>query len=74
MNTIPNPIPPQSGAAEPTYRVVCAWCPTVLVEGDAGAPVSHGICSPCAAKFDVHYSEVEAMNEAAESRAEAFNR
>lgn len=37
--------PPQSGA--PIYRVVCGWCPTVLVEGDPGAPVSHGLCNPC---------------------------
>lgn len=44
MNTIPNAAATQS---EPIYRVVCAWCPTVLVEGDAGAPVSHGLCHPC---------------------------
>lgn len=42
---MPAPAAPQS--ATPTFRVVCAWCPTVLVEGDVGAAVSHGLCHPC---------------------------
>lgn len=32
---------------KPTIRVECAWCKAVLAEGDPGAEVSHGICSPC---------------------------
>ena len=30
---------------EPSYRVVCAWCDLVLVEGPQ--PTSHGICPAC---------------------------
>jgi hypothetical protein len=29
-------------------RVVCSWCKRALVEGDPGAPTSHGICPDCA--------------------------
>lgn len=37
--------------ASPVLREVCAWCQAVIVEGDHGAPVSHGICETCAAKM-----------------------
>jgi hypothetical protein len=60
---------PQSGAERPTqYRVVCAWCPTVLVEGDPGAPVSHGMCDPCLERMTDHQNETEALVDAAEAR------
>jgi hypothetical protein len=29
-------------------KVVCAWCDNTIREGEPGAPVSHGICPPCA--------------------------
>jgi hypothetical protein len=32
-------------------RVVCAWCRLTISEGPS-APVSHGICSACAAQFE----------------------
>lgn len=47
------------------YRQICAWCPTVLVEGDPGAPVSHGICEDCAKSFESHQAETEAIIERA---------
>lgn len=31
----------------PVVRQVCAWCGLVLVAGDEGAPVSHGLCAGC---------------------------
>lgn len=31
-----------------TLREICAWCRAVLVEGTAGAPVTHGMCPKCA--------------------------
>lgn len=43
----------------PEFRVVCAWCGTVLRDLDSGSPegeVSHGMCARCAAEtglFDV---------------------
>ncbi len=30
-----------------TLRCECSWCGTVLREGDAPTPVSHGICPSC---------------------------
>lgn len=30
---------------------VCAWCATVLEEGDKGSETTHGICPECAAHF-----------------------
>lgn len=41
------PVAPQSIAGEPTLRVVCSYCPAIIAEGDAGAPVSHGLCDAC---------------------------
>lgn len=35
--------------ASPVLREICGWCKAVVVEGDAGAPVTHGICPTCAA-------------------------
>jgi hypothetical protein len=34
------------------FRIVCAWCQTVVRPGDPGAPTSHAICRTCAAKID----------------------
>ena len=37
---------PESHQSLPAHRVECAWCHTLLREGDA-TMVSHGICEPC---------------------------
>ncbi len=47
-----DPDPSQPPTPAPLFRQICAWCPTVIAEGDPGAPVSHGICEPCAKSFE----------------------
>lgn len=39
----------------PVFRVVCSYCPIVLVEGDKGAPVSHGLCPDCDVRIRREY-------------------
>jgi hypothetical protein len=34
------------------YRLICSWCDVVIREGDPKLPVSHGICTGCAHKFE----------------------
>lgn len=31
----------------PPFKIVCAWCDTVLVFAPSPTPISHGICPPC---------------------------
>lgn len=50
------------------FRIVCAWCQTVLAEGPAGARTSHGMCDECLEKAIGHQSETEALIDAAASR------
>lgn len=37
---------------------VCAWCQTVLEEGEEGGMVSHGICEACSERLDSGYGAV----------------
>lgn len=59
-------VPPVQGA---TMRVVCSYCLAVIVEGDKGAPVSHGACDAC---FRRELAAIDALAEATQSRAEAY--
>jgi len=36
---------------EVKFKRVCAWCKTVMDEGDPEAPVSHSICPECDKKL-----------------------
>lgn len=40
--------------------VICAWCGEIMVEGDSGAPVSHGLCRGCQRDLEEAYEEAEA--------------
>jgi len=33
------------------FRLVCAWCQTVLTVGAPGAKTSHGICQACVGRL-----------------------
>jgi hypothetical protein len=50
------------------FRIICAWCQTVLAEGPAGAPTSHGMCDECLEKAFAHQAETETLIDAAASR------
>jgi hypothetical protein len=41
---------PEGGNAASPLHVVCAWCKSVIVQGDESQPVSHGCCPGCVEK------------------------
>ena len=41
------PVPTETPGQVPHYRIVCAWCDTVMEQGAQGADVSHAICPKC---------------------------
>lgn len=38
-------------ARKPDLTVQCAWCQTILHQGDPTQPVTHGMCPDCMNKF-----------------------
>jgi hypothetical protein len=41
------PVPVETPGQVPHYRIICAWCDTVMEQGAHGAEVSHAICPTC---------------------------
>ena len=41
------PVPTETPGQVPHYRIVCAWCDTVMEQGVTGSEVSHAICPKC---------------------------
>lgn len=37
----------EAGQTSIVWRVICAWCRGIMIEGSPHAPVSHGICDRC---------------------------
>ena len=48
---------PQGEPPRSSIRTICAWCKSVIAEGDAPEPVSHGCCPDCVGDLEAQIVE-----------------